>query len=583
MRRPVKIANVSGFLGDRPSAMREQLLGGHVDVLTGDYLAELTMLILARTRQRRPDGGYARTFVSDLAGVLDLVMAKGVKVVVNAGGLDPVGCAEAVRNAADEQGLTPVVAAITGDNLLDRLGELKSAGELFTNLQTDQESDRPFATANVYLGGWGITEALRAGADIVITGRVTDAALVSGPAAWWHDWDRHDYDRLAGSVAAGHIIECGLQATGGNYSFFTELDELEYPGFPWAEIADDGSAVIGKHPGTGGVVTRETVVSQLLYEIGSPAYLGPDVIARFDTLEVEQIEPDRVQVSGARGEAPPETLKVAASVPGGYRNVMTIGMTGLNQQLKASLLHDQIWRVIPFEPSDFDEVDESVIGSAVENPVTNAQAVSFWQLSVASSDEDKVGRAFSNAAIQTVLGSIPGMFGLTPPAGATPFARYWPTSVNRDQVVQTVAIGDRILEVRETESVMGDTIVMPGRPQVWQNGSETQRLPLGTVVGTRSGDKGGSANLGVFARSADGFDWLSGFLSIGQLRELLPELGQLKVDRYELVNLWAINFVIHRLMGDGVSSSLRLDPQAKGLGEYLRAKIVDIPVSLIDA
>ncbi len=580
MRRPVKIANVSGFFGDRPSAMREQLTGGHVDVLTGDYLAELTMLILAKTRQRRPDGGYARSFVSDLAGVLDLVMANGVKVVVNAGGLDPVGCAEAVRRAANEQGLTPVVAAITGDNLLDRLQDLKTAGELFKNLQTGREPDLPFVTANAYLGGWGITEALRGGADIVITGRVTDAALVSGPAAWWHDWDRHDYDRLAGSVAAGHIIECGLQATGGNYSFFNELDDLEYPGFPWAEIADDGSAVIGKHPGTGGAVNRETVVSQLLYEIGSPAYLGPDVIARFDTLEVEQVDLDRVQVAGARGEAPPETLKVAASVPGGYRNVMTIGMTGLNQPSKASLLHEQIWRAIPFEPSDFDDVDESVIGSTVENPVTNAQAVSFWQLSVASSDEDRVGRAFSNAAIQTVLGSIPGMFGLTPPTGATPFARYWPTSVDRKQIVQTVAIGDRILEVSETEPVKGDTIVVPSRPRAWQGGGSTQPRPLGTVVGTRSGDKGGSANLGVFARGADAFDWLSGFLSTDQLRELLPELDRLEVDRYELANLWAINFVIHGLMGDGVSSSLRLDPQAKGLGEYLRAKVVDIPMSL---
>lgn len=580
MKRPVKIANVSGFFGDRPSAMREQLTGGKVDVLTGDYLAELTMLILARTRQRSPDGGYARSFVSDLAGVLDLVMANGVKVVVNAGGLDPVGCAEAVRRAADEQGLTPVVAAITGDDLLDRLDDLRSAGEVFTNLQSDWEPDLPFVTANAYLGGWGITEALRAGADIVITGRVTDAALVSGPAAWWHDWDRHDYDRLAGSVAAGHIIECGLQATGGNYSFFTELDDLEYPGFPWAEIADDGSTVIGKHPGTGGAVTRETVVSQLLYEIGSPAYLGPDVIARFDTLEVEQIDLDRIQVSGARGQAPPETLKVAASVPGGYRNSITIGMTGLNQDCKVALLHKQIWRAIPFEPSDFDDVEESVIGSPGENPPANAQAVTFWQLSVASSDEDKVGRAFSNAAIQTVLGSIPGMFGLTPPTGATPFARYWPTSVDRTQIVQRVAIGDRILEVRETEGRREDTIVIPGRAQVWSNGSETHRLPLGTVVGTRSGDKGGSANLGVFARGVDGFEWLAGFLSIDQLRELLPELDQLKVDRYELANLWAINFVIHGLMGDGVSSSLRVDPQAKGLGEYLRAKIVDIPVSL---
>ncbi len=582
MTRPVKIANVSGFYGDRPGAMAEQLAGGDIDVLTGDYLAELTMLILALTRQRHADGGYARSFVGELSGVLKEVLARGVKVVVNAGGLDPLGCAAAVQAVAEQQGLSPVIAAITGDDLIARMGALQESGEQFVNSQTDEPIKAPFVTANAYLGGWGITQALTNGADIVITGRVTDAALASGTAAWWHSWDRHDYDRLAGSVVAGHIIECGMQATGGNYSFFPEIDDLTYPGFPWAEIADDGSAVIGKHDGTGGAVTRETVVSQLLYEIGGPAYLGPDVTARFDTVTVEEVGQDRVRVSGARGESPPSKLKVAAAIAGGFRNSVTIGMSGLNQDLKVALLRDQIWRLIPFDVSEFDGVTETVIGAGGDDPVTNAQAVSFWQLSVSSSDEEKVGRAFSNAATQTVLGNIPGMFGLTPPSGASPFARYWPTTIGREHIQQAVSIGDKQLLVSETDPIAGPIVEVATEIFESPIGQPAERFPLGTIVGARSGDKGGSANLGVFARTADGFAWLSEFLTIHQLRLLLPETDQLEVDRYELANLWAINFVIHGLMGDGVSSSLRLDPQAKGLGEYLRAKLVDIPVALLN-
>lgn len=562
--------------------MREQLEGGSVDVLTGDYLAELTMLILARTKQRQPDGGYARSFVAQLADVLELVLDRGVKVVVNAGGLDPHGCAAAVQAVAVERGRAPVVASITGDNLMERLTEFQ-ADEPFVNTQTGEPARQPFVVANAYLGGWGVTEALNQGADIVVTGRVTDAALVSGTAAWWHGWGRYDYDRLAGSVVAGHVIECGMQATGGNYSFFDEIDDLRYPGFPWAEIADDGTSVIGKHPGTGGAVTRETVVSQLLYEIGSPAYLGPDVTARFDTVQLKQIGVDRVQVSGVRGEAPPETLKVAAATPGGYRNTMTVGITGLNQQLKAALVHEQIWAMIPFEASDFDEVYETIIGTEQANPATNGSAVSLWQLSVSSADEAMVGRVFSNAATQTVLGNIPGMFALGPPSGAQPFARYWPTSIARHRITQSVAVGDRLFLVEETDPMPGAPLMVNLPAVGWPDDRDTVSVPLGAVVGARSGDKGGSANLGLYARTEAGFRWLAEFLSIHQLRLIVPELEQLEVDRYELPNLWAVNFVIHGLMGDGVSSSLRLDPQAKGLGEYVRAKVVDVPVALVSA
>src|SRR4051794_34244124 len=309
MSDPIRIANCSGFYGDRLSAAREMVEGGPIDVLTGDWLAELTMLILARTQAKRPGGGYARSFVQQMEQVMGTCLDRGIKAVSNAGGLDPDSCAEAVAEVADRLGLSPTIAYVAGDNILSRLDELVAAGVDLGHFETGQpigDTSR-FISANAYLGCWGIVEALNRGADIVVTGRTTDAAIVCGPAAWHHGWARDDWDRLAGAVVAGHVIECGTQATGGNYSFFTEVQGMARTGFPWAEVADDGSSVIGKHDGTCGEVSIGTVTSQLLYEIDSPRYLGPDVTSRFDTIQLEQLERDRVRISGVKGEPPPST------------------------------------------------------------------------------------------------------------------------------------------------------------------------------------------------------------------------------------------------------------------------------------
>ena len=301
MTDAIRIANCSGFYGDRLSAAKEMVEGGPIDALTGDWLAELTMLILARTQAKRPGSGYARTFVTQMEQVMGTCLDQGIKVVSNAGGLDPDHCAEAVAEVADTLGLNPTIAYVNGDNLLPRLGELREAGIDILDLETGEPvAPIDYISANVYLGAWGIVEALNRGADIVVTGRTTDAAIVAGPAAWHHGWARDDWDAMAGAVAAGHVIECGTQATGGNYSFFTEIPGLERAGFPIAEIEADGSSVITKHPGTGGAVTVGTVTSQLLYEIGPPGYLGPDVTARFDTMQLSQEGPIAFE-SPARG------------------------------------------------------------------------------------------------------------------------------------------------------------------------------------------------------------------------------------------------------------------------------------------
>jgi len=568
MADPIRIANCSGFFGDRLSAAREMVEGGPIDVLTGDWLAELTMLILARIRIKHPNRGFARTFVTQMEMVMGTCLDRGIKVVSNAGGLDPDGCADAVAEAANKLGLNPKIAYVRGDDLLPRMDELLAADQLM-RFETDEpiKDASSYLTANAYLGCWGIVDALEQGADIVITGRATDAAIVCGPAAWHHGWKRNDWDALAGGVVAGHVIECSTQATGGNYSFFQEVPGMERVGFPWAEVAADGSSVIGKHDGTGGQVSVGTVTSQLLYEIGGPAYLGPDVTTRFDTLQLEQQAPDRVRIHGVKGEPPPATLKVCINRPGGFRNEMGVCLTGLDIEAKADLVH------VATRLSRTDEVD----------PETNEQAVAILKISVKDPDQKKVGRAFSNAVIELALASIPGFFGVGGgPGPGRPFGVMEPARIAPELVPQEVVLlggeSHEVSSVIPSEDVQvaatpGPTATAPGGP--------TTRAPLGALYGARSGDKGGNANLGIFARSDEAWAWLDEFLTTERLQALLPEAADLTVDRYRLPAIRSLNFVLHGLLQEGVAASTRQDPQAKSLGEWLRARVVDIPEALL--
>ena len=590
MGEPIRIANCSGFFGDRLSAAREMVQGGPIDVLTGDWLAELTMLILSRIRAKQPGRGFAGTFVTQMEQVMGECLDRGIKVVSNAGGLDPAGCADAVHDVADRLGLAPRIAFVDGDDLMPRLAELEGGGALRPFAPGSELGDLSrYVTANAYFGCWGIVEALARGADIVITGRVTDAALTCGPAAWHHGWARDDWDALAGAVVAGHVIECSAQATGGNYSFFKEVPGLERLGFPWVEVAQDGSSVIGKHDGTGGQVSIGTVTSQLLYEIGGPRYLGPDVTARFDTIRLEQVAPDRVGIDGVRGERPPPALKVAMNEHGGFRNDLAVALTGLDIDEKAAVVQAAFWRACPYQPDQFSSVRTQVIRTDHSDPDTNGAATAQWRITVKDADERRVGRAVSNALIETALASIPGFYGLSGgPSGATPFGVYRPGVVDSDLVPQYVHINGRTIEVASVAPASvapatGGTEPRGRSPAaVGLAASASVRTPLGRVAGARSGDKGGDANLGVFARSDAAFRWLDAFLTVDRLRQLLPEIADLAVERYALVNLRAVNFVIRGLLEEGVAASSRIDAQAKSLGEWLRARVVDVPVALLE-
>lgn len=556
----LRIGNASGFYGDRFDALREMLTGGPLDVLTGDYLAELTMLILGRDRLKDPTRGYARTFLRQLEDGLGLAVERGVRIVTNAGGLNPAGLADAVRELADKAGVPVRVAHVEGDDLLARGGW--GEGVL---------------TANAYLGGGGIAACLRAGADVVVTGRVTDAALVSGAAQAHFGWRPEDLDQLAGAVVAGHVLECGAQATGGNYSFFEGHDLLR-PGFPLAEIAADGSSVITKHPGTGGAVTTGTVTAQLLYETAGARYAGPDVTARLDTVRLTEEAPDRVRIDGVRGEAPPPTLKTGLTRLSGWRNEVTFVLTGLDVAAKAALVRRQMEAALDAAEHRPAEVCWTLARTDHDDADVQEEASALLRLVVRDPDPDAVGRVVSGAAVELALASYPGFHVTAPPGKGTPYGVFEAVAVDAAGVphVAVLSDGTRISSQHALSTQELVRLPDPPLPEPLPAGA-TRRGPLGRVAGARSGDKGGSANVGVWARTDRAWRWLAHELTVERFRQLLPETAELPVDRHVLPNLRALNFVVDGLLGEGVAAQARFDPQAKAVGEWLRSRHMDIP------
>ncbi|WP_328829975.1 DUF1446 domain-containing protein [Streptomyces sp. NBC_00252] len=561
---PLRIGNASGFYGDRFDALREMLTGGQLDVLTGDYLAELTMLILGRDRLKDPGAGYARTFLRQLEECLGLAHERGVRIVTNAGGLNPAGLADAVRKLADRLGVPVRVAHVEGDDLAARYPDALAA--------------------HAYLGGFGIAACLEAGADIVVTGRVTDAALVTGPAAAHFGWGAEDYDRLAGAVVAGHVLECGTQATGGNYAFFTEHppEKLRRPGFPLAEVYEDGSSVVTKHPGTGGVVDVGTVTAQLLYETHGARYPGPDVTARLDTVRLSGDGDDRVRIDGVRGEAPPATLKVGLNRLGGFRNEVAFVLTGLDIERKATLVREQLDLVLRDAKSRPSEVRWDLARTDHADAPTEETASALLRLVVRDADQDVVGRSLSAAAVELALASYPGFHVLTPPGKGAPYGVFDDVYVPHGAVDHVAVLHDgrRIAVAPAHDTLVLEDVPEPALPEPPPDGP-TARAPLGLVAGARSGDKGGNANVGVWARTDEAWRWLAHALTVERFRQLLPETAELEVTRHVLPNLRALDFVVVGILGEGVAAQHRFDPQAKALGEWLRSRRLDIPEVLL--
>ena len=584
-RSTIRVGNCSGFYGDRLSAMREMLdpstgSGNQgLDYLTGDYLAELTMLILGRDRMKDESLGFAKSFVRQMTESMALAKERGVRIVANAGGLNPAGLAAKLREIAESQDLDIAIAHVEGDDLMGRAEEL-SFGEVMT--------------ANAYLGAFGIASALEGGADVVVTGRVTDASVVVGPAIAHFGWGRDDLDQLAGAVVAGHVIECGTQATGGNFSGFTNVDMSAPLGFPIAELDELGNSVITKHGGTGGAVTIDTVTAQLVYEVGGPTYLGPDVSTRLDTMTLTQEGPDRVAITGVVGEPPPATTKVCLNSLGGFRNSVEFLLTGLDIPEKAELIQRQMESALAAGTVP-ETVEWQLERTDTPDPATQAQGTSLLRCHVKSASPDPVGRAFSDAAIQLALASYPGFSVTRPPSAGTPYGVYRPAYVPQSEVPHMVVHADGrrepiappvVVSSPEPDTAWPEAAVQESAAPVGDWVAETVRAPLGRLAYARSGDKGGDANIGIWipadhpARD-DAYAWLAGFLDEATVHELIREAATLDVEIHPLPNLAAVNIVVRGLLGEGVASSTRLDPQAKGVGEWLRARDCAIPASLL--
>lgn len=582
----IKIANCSGYYGDKLSAAKELVDGGPIDVLTGDYLAELTMAILYGQKiQRGEDKGYVGTFLKQIKDVAASCKEKNIKIVSNAGGLNPSSMAHEIEQILNDLSVDLKVAYIDGDDLMPRMSELQENGESFINIEKEialYESGCNPLTANAYLGAWGIKEALDNNADIVVCPRVTDAAVVIGPAAWKFNWQRDDYDSLAGALAAGHIIECGCQATGGNYAFFKEIKSFDNVGYPIAEIQKDGSFYITKHPGTGGLVSKGTVTAQLLYEISSPAYINPDVVAHFDTLKIKDIEKDRVYVSGCRGSSPPKDHKVCINLSSGFRNGMEIILTGLDIEEKAKVFTNTLFNSVGGK-EQFDEVSIKLHRTDKDDAKTNEEAMASLAISVKSKDPDLVGRLFSAKIIELALSNIPGFFAQGSVKSSGPVIKYWPALINSKYIKEIVHIDGKNIEVIPTSQLNLEDIYYQKEPIKIEkiDIKDEKEIYFGEIFGTRSGDKGGCANLGVWAKNSQTFSFLYNFLTIDRLKDLLPDLREFKIERYELSNIESLNFYIYDILQDGVSSNDRKDGQAKSLGEYLRAKKIKVPQSII--
>jgi len=586
MTDPIRIGNCSGFYGDRLSAFREMLEGGPLDYLTGDYLAELTMLILGKDTFKDPNLGYARTFVKQAEDALGLALEQGVKIVVNAGGVNPRGLADKLREVATGLGLDPKIAHVEGDDIRGQVTDLGLLHETYGN---------PL-TANAYLGAFGIASALTRGADLVVTGRVTDASVVVGPAIAHFGWTPESYDALAGAVVAGHIIECGTQATGGNFSGFLDLPHRDQPlGFPIAELAEDGSMVITKHVGTGGAVTVDTVTAQLVYEIQSTKYLNPDVTVDLTSMRLEQAGPesaDRVSISGVTGSAPPEQLKVCLNYFAGFRNSAEFVVTGLDAAAKVDWIKQQVEAALgPDDANRPAKVVWSGVRTVQPDADTEEGASMLLRVTAFDPSADKVGKGLTAPIIELALASYPGFSVTRMPGPGTAYGVYSPAYIARSTVQHTVVHHDGTTEVIDDPKTAEVPIdLLEGqRPSPYPAPTDTltRRIPLGTFVHGRSGDKGGDANIGLWVKNdghpkyAERVTWLTKFMSRRRVRELIPEAADLDIEVYVLPNLGGVNVLIHGLLDEGVAATARFDPQAKGLAEWIRSRLVNIEGNVV--
>lgn len=596
--RILRIGGASGFWGDAARAT-PQLLGAEgLDYIVYDYLAEITMSIMARARAQDDSRGYALDFVSAaMQPHLAKIAGSGIKVISNAGGVNPEACADALRALIVEQGLALKVACVLGDDLLPRAGEFEAAGvtEMFSG-EAFPAANR-LQSINAYLGAFPIARALAEGADIVVTGRCVDSAVTLGACIHAFGWQRDDLDQLAMGSLAGHILECGPQATGGNFTDWEQVRDMAHIGYPIAEIAADGSFVCTKPPGTGGLVNVGTVSEQMLYEIGDPqAYILPDVVCDFSTAILEQVGPDRVRVTGATGRPAPDSYKVSATYADQFRGGTYMTFYGIDADRKARALGEAIFEAArnscnDFGLGDFSETSIELIGA--ESQYGDFAAIDGSRevaMKIAAKHPEAAGIGILlKEAVGLGLATPPGLSGF---AGGrprpSPVVRLFSFTLPRDEVSVRVDVDGVVTACNEGGGQPLDSagITRPPAP-VAQPGDDRVEVPLVRLAWGRSGDKGDKANIGIIARRPEYLPYIWQALSEDVVRarfaHFLAGTAGAEVERFLLPGAHAINFLLHNVLGGGGVASIRNDPQAKGYAQLLLSCPIPVPRAMAEA
>lgn len=590
--KTIRIGCASGFWGDTPAGARQLVERGAIDYLVFDYLAEITLALLARIRARKPELGFVPDFIETVATLLPAITQRGIRVVSNGGGMNPRAAAAELARRATALGLSPKIAVVTGDDLLPRIEEIGAGGirEMFTGAPLPDK----LTSANAYLGAGPIAAALAAGADIVITGRCVDSAVTLGALMHEFGWSRTAYDRLAAGSLAGHLLECGAQATGGLATDWAEVPGWDDMGFPIAECRADGGFVITKPPATGGLITPLNVAEQMLYEIGDPkAYLLPDVACDFSEVVMTGAGPDRVEVSGARGRAPSGQLKVSATFADGFRTIGTVTIAGRDAAPKARRTGEAIIaraRRLIGEAGlkDFRETSIEVLGSEAtygDEARPEARASREVVLKIAARHEAEaalatLAREIAPAATAMAQG-LTGFFAGRP--GVQPVLAGYSFLVPASTVTATVEIDGKPVALPATDSALAavEAATRPAAPprEPLLAGAD-RSVPLIALAVGRSGDKGNSANIGVIARQPDYLPFIRATLTPERIRDYFRHTGVTRVERFDLPGMNALNFVLHDCLGGGGVASLRIDPQGKAFAQMLMDIAVAVPADI---
>lgn len=593
MSRLLRIGGGGGFWGDSAEGPRQLVLSGGIDYLVLDYLAEVTMSLLVRARAKAPELGYATDFVQHaMAPLLPEIAARGIRVVTNAGGVNPLACRDALQAAVDAAGLSLRVAAVLGDDVMDRIEDLRAAG--VTEMFTGAPLPARLASANAYLGVPGIVAALAAGADIVITGRVTDSALALAPLVHEFGWGLADFDRLAAGSLAGHIIECGAQATGGLFTDWREVPGWDRMGFPIVEVAESGTFWVTKPVGTGGLVTPQTVAEQIVYEIGDPAaYVLPDVTCDFSAVSLRQDGPDRVRVEGARGRAPGGSYKVSATYADGYRATATMMIGGREAAAKGRAVAAAILarcRRLMAEAGlgDFAATSVEIIGAeTIYGPAGRAGDTREAIIKIAASHPDRRAlELFSREIFPAGTAMAQGLTGfLGGRPAVTPVIRLFSFLLDKAEVALRVEIGSEgfAVPVPAFPAAAAAEPAAAPVPVPAPTDGEMLEVPLIALAHGRSGDKGDSANIGVLARDPAYLPALAAALTPEAVAAWFAHLAEGPVTRFDWPGLDGFNFVLQRALGGGGIASLRYDPQGKTYAQVLMDFPVPIPASLLPA